>query len=58
MHLATRLVVVCSLNGLMAATAAAQSPADLVAATKRQDVAAVRAQLAKRVDVNGQAADG
>ena len=60
MHLATRLSVVCTLSGLLAGAtaAAAQSPADLIDATKRQDVAAVRAQLAKRVDVNGQAADG
>jgi len=58
MHLFTRLAVVCSLCGSIAATAAAQSPADLVDATKRQDVAAVRTLLIKKVDVNGQAADG
>jgi len=59
MHLASRLAVLCSLGGLLVGTAAAaQSPAALIDATKRQDVAAVRAQLAKRVDVNGQAADG
>src|SRR5690348_5596799 len=58
MHLAMRLAVVCTLCGLVAATAAAQSPTDLIDATKRQDVAAVRSLLAKRVDVNGHAADG
>ena len=60
MHLATRLVVVCTLSGLVAgaATATAQSPADLVDATKRQDLAAVRTLLTRKVDVNGQAADG
>jgi ankyrin repeat protein/mannose-6-phosphate isomerase-like protein (cupin superfamily) len=60
MHFATRLVVVCTLSGLVAgaATAAAQSAADLIDATKRQDVATVRTQLAKHVDVNGRAADG
>ncbi|HET9271710.1 MAG TPA: ankyrin repeat domain-containing protein [Vicinamibacterales bacterium] len=57
---ATRLVFVCTVSGLVAGAtaAAAQSPADLIDATKRQDVAAVRAQLARRVDVNGQATDG
>ncbi|HZI81005.1 MAG TPA: ankyrin repeat domain-containing protein [Vicinamibacterales bacterium] len=60
MHLATRLVVVCTLSGFVAGTtaAAAQSPAELIDATKRQDVAGVRTLLAKRVDVNGLAADG
>jgi uncharacterized protein len=60
MHLATRLVVVCSLYGLIAARtpAAAQSPSDLIDATRRQDAGAVRALLAKGADVNGQAADG
>jgi ankyrin repeat protein len=57
MHLSTRLVVVCGLM-VWAATAAAQSPADLIDATKRQDVTAVRTLLARKVDVNGQAADG
>ena len=60
MHLATRFVLVCSLVASIAAVspAAAQTPADLIDATKRQDVAAVRTQLARRVDVNGRAADG
>jgi ankyrin repeat protein len=58
MHLATRLAIVGSLCGSLAATAAAQAPADLIDATKRQDVAAVRALLARRPDVNGRAADG
>jgi len=60
MHLATRCVVVCTLSGLVAAAAPAlaQSPADLIDATKRQDVSAVRTLLAKKVDVNGKAADG
>src|SRR6185503_6739894 len=60
MHLATRCVVVCTLSGLVAAAAPAlaQSPADLIDATKRQDVSAVRTLLARRVDVNGKAADG
>src|SRR5215510_15083653 len=59
-RLATRLVFVCSLSAWVAAapTAAAQSPADLIDATKRQDIGAVRTLLAKRVDVNGKAADG
>jgi hypothetical protein len=48
MHLATRLAIVCSLYGLVAATAAAQSPADLVDATKRQDMATVRTLLPGR----------
>jgi ankyrin repeat protein len=58
MHLVTRLVVVCSLSGLMRAAPAAQAPVDLIDAVKREDVAAVRTQLARRVNVNGQAADG
>ncbi|HEV8394995.1 MAG TPA: ankyrin repeat domain-containing protein [Vicinamibacterales bacterium] len=57
MNLAVRVAVVCSLTGLTA-TASAQSPTDLIDATKRQDVAAVRTILAKKVDVNGQSADG
>ena len=57
MSLAIRFGVACGLTAL-AVTASAQSPADLIDATKRQDTAAVRALLAKRVDVNGQAADG
>jgi ankyrin repeat protein/mannose-6-phosphate isomerase-like protein (cupin superfamily) len=58
--LCTRLVIVCAMNALLAgaATAAAQSPADLIDATKRQDMSTVRTLLAKHVDVNGQAADG
>ncbi len=59
-RLATRLVVVCCLTGVaaFARPASAESPADLIDAVKRQDAAAVRTLLAKRVDVNGQAADG
>ena len=56
----TRLVAVCAMSGLLAGAvaAAAQSAADLIDATKRQDVATVRTLLAKHVDVNSQAADG
>jgi hypothetical protein len=59
MHLATRLVV-CSLFALIGGVvvATAQSPTHLIDAAKRQDIAAVRTLLSKRVDVNGQAADG
>jgi uncharacterized protein len=57
MSLAIRLGVACGLTAV-AVTASAQSPADLIDATKRQDVAGVRTLLARRVDVNGQAADG
>jgi ankyrin repeat protein/mannose-6-phosphate isomerase-like protein (cupin superfamily) len=57
MKLVTRLAIVCSLTG-WAVTASAQSSTDLIDAAKRQDVAAVRALLAKKVNVNGQAADG
>jgi uncharacterized protein len=57
MHFATRLAVVCTL-GFAAGTVSAQTPANLIDATKRQDVATVRALLANRVDVNGEAADG
>jgi ankyrin repeat protein/mannose-6-phosphate isomerase-like protein (cupin superfamily) len=57
MQFATRGAMVCSLAGF-ASTAVAQSPADLIDAAKRQDVAAVRALLANKVNVNGQAADG
>lgn len=60
MHLATRFVVVCTLSGLIAgsATALAQSSADLIDATKRQDVATVRTLLTTKVDVNGRSSDG
>jgi ankyrin repeat protein/mannose-6-phosphate isomerase-like protein (cupin superfamily) len=57
MLLATRFAIVCSLTGF-AVTAWAQAPADLIDAAKRNDVAAVRALLAKKVNVNGQAPDG
>jgi len=56
-RMATRLLVVCCLTG-PAASAAAQPPAELIDAVRRQDAAAVRTLLAKRVDVNMLAADG
>ena len=57
MQLAARVAIVCTLAGF-ARTALAQSPADLIDAAKRQDLAAVRSLLARKVDVNGQAPDG
>jgi ankyrin repeat protein len=55
--LASRLLAVACVTSL-AASAAAQTPSDLIDAVKRQDAATVRTLLAKKVDVNAPAADG